>query len=103
MLIEKKIQIGETTRAKTNIMVSGATYMNGVVTITAPNHNILPETEIYFERPCGDGDVFLKKFSVYDVVDKDTFRIMYDIDNYQLSPDHMEKSDKIIEVSGEPQ
>ena len=52
MLIEKKIQIGETTRAKTNIMVSGATYMNGVVTITAPNHNILPETEIYFERPC---------------------------------------------------
>lgn len=103
MLIEKKIQIGETTKTKTDIIVSGATYENGVVTITAPNHNILPGTDVYFERPCGDGDVFLKKFSVYDVVDKNTFRIMYDIDNYQLSPSFMRKGTEIIEVSGEPQ
>ena len=50
MLIEKKIQIGEIARSKTDIVVSGVTYVNGVVTITAPNHNILPETDIYFER-----------------------------------------------------
>jgi len=92
MLIEKKIKLNETKRQKANVDISGAsaTYDEGVVTVTAPNHKIVPGTNVYFSRACGDGETFIQKFNVFEA-DKDSFKIRYELDNFVITPELIHK------------